>query len=148
MKYLAREIRRIAAFFGAMFRERKLESVEKLLAVQAVIFGGWLLMPWSSFESIVGIYDSLALVPESVWGAVFAVQGAFHLRAIDRRDLRWRQRFTTGLVLTWMMMLSGFLATAPASTATPMYFLPILGGLWCHNAQTLLAGDRRKVPRE
>jgi hypothetical protein len=144
MTYLATELRRISAFIGAMFRERKLESVETLLALQEVIFGLWLLAPWSSFGSISGVYDSLALVPEGVWGAVFALQGAVHLRAIDRRDLAWRRRFTSGLVLLWGMVLMGFLSTAPASTATPMYFLPVMGGWWCYHAHTLIAGDRRR----
>jgi hypothetical protein len=148
MTYLATELRRISAFVGAMFRERKLESVETMLALQEVVFGLWLLAPWSSFGSIAGVYDSLAMMPEGVWGSVFALQGAIHLRAIDRRDLCWRRRFTSGLVLLWAMMLMGFLSTAPASTATPMYFLPVMGGLWCYHAHTLIAGDRRRVPRD
>jgi hypothetical protein len=148
MSYLATELRRIGLFLGAMFRERKLEAVETLLAVQALILGMWLLAPWSSFGAITGVYDALALVPEGVWGGVFALHGALHLRAIDRGDLDWRRRFTSGIVLLWSMMLMGFLSTAPASTVTPMHLLPVLGGMWCYHAHSLIAGDRRKVPRD
>lgn len=116
--------------------DRRSYMVELYLAIQALVFGLWLLAPWPSFRSIPRVYDTLGLIPESVWGLAFSVEGLVHLWALGTRNMAARRGLTRILTWLWLMVLFGVLATVPTSTATPMYLVPALAALWASGVHT------------
>jgi hypothetical protein len=141
MKLIRQELRRAWRFVCLMMQERRSFAVEAYLGTQSLFFGAWLLMPWSTFAAHGSVADAyrilMALAPERLWGAAFMVQGAAQLFVLDRGGKQWRAHLTASHVLLWLTLAMAFMMTVPLSTATPMYLLPVLGGLWAHHAQTL-----------
>lgn len=136
--YLVTEVLRFTTFMRNVWHDRRSFLLEVYLAVQAVVFGLWLLMPWSTFSTVSHAYRVLdAMLPEWVWGSLFAVQGFTHLWALDRGRFRWRRGMVLVMLFLWLTVAMAFLMTVPLSTATPMYLLPILGSLWAYHAHTL-----------
>lgn len=130
-------VSRIPRFLWRVFRhEQRTFGVEVYLALQALVFGAWLLAPWDTFQQVPDIYSTLGLVPEWIWGCLFFGHGVLHLAALEMGSMRLRHRGTSVLVFLWMIVLISFLTTAPLSSATPMYAFPALAGLWASIAQT------------
>lgn len=126
---------RLPGFVLFALRDRRSFAVEVYLALQAIVFGWWLLMPWQSFAVGSDVYTTLSLVPEAVWGTLFLGHGILHLVALETGDRRMRMRGTSMVVFLWLVVLIAFVSAAPWSTATPTYLVPVLAGLWAHNAQ-------------
>jgi hypothetical protein len=131
--------RRLPVFLARLRAERRTFVMEVYLAVQACFVGAWLLMPWSTFSTIPEVYAPLAVVmPEWAWGTIFAAHGCWHLRALDRDDMRTRRVMIPALIFLWLIAVMSFLLTAPLSLAVPVYCMPIVGGLWVNYAHGLV----------
>lgn len=136
MGYVMRSLLRLPELVRELTHERRSFVIEAYLSLQAVMFGLWLLAPWDTFAALPVAYDALMLLPEWVWGMLFTIHGVLHLTALDRGDMRMRRRGTSVTILLWGTVLCGFVSAAALSTATPMYAMPVLAGIWAHNVHT------------
>lgn len=111
---------------GVLLR-RQTWALELFLAVQAVVWGVWLLAPWRSFDVLPGAYTVLGLVPEYVWGTLFLGHGIAHVTALWRQDPHLCRRAALALAGLWSIVLVSLLLTIPLATSTPIYGLNVLG---------------------
>ncbi len=111
---------------------RQTWTLELFLAVQSLVWGAWLLMPWDSFGVIPGAYTVLAVVPEWLWGLLFAGHGIAHLLAIYLQDVTLCRRASLALAGLWLVVVVSLLLTIPLSTAIPIYSASVLGAAWVY----------------
>lgn len=121
---------RLRARVVGVLLTRQTWTLELFLAVQSLVWGGWLLGPWSSFGVIPDAFTVLGLVPEAVWGALFFVHGLAHVWALARRDPQLCMRAVLALAALWLTVLVSLLLTIPLATSTPIYATSVLGCVW------------------
>lgn len=134
---------RIASWLTGALLNRQTWTLELFLAVQALCWGAWLLMPWSSFDVVPGAFTVLGLVPEPVWGVLFAGHGVAHLVALWKRNPALCRRAALMLAALWLAVLVSLLLTIPLATSTPIYGMSVLGCFWIYVRLDVLYGARR-----
>lgn len=109
---------------------RQTWTLELFLAVQSMTWGLWLLGPWDSFAVVPGAFTVLGLIPEPVWGTVFAAHGMVHCYAVLRENVGLCRRSVLTLACLWGFVFVSLLLTIPLATSTPIYGASILGCAW------------------
>lgn len=104
--------------------------VETITAVQSMLFGMWMLLPFETFDSG-GVFNTMAMIaPESAWGVVMAVVGAYQLYAVHSRKIGRRIWITRIMLPIWIIVDLSFFLSRIASSATITYFVFVLCGAW------------------
>lgn len=111
---------------------RQTWALELYLAVQSLTWGVWLLAPWSAFGQVPDAFTVLGLIPEEVWGVIFASHGGVHLYVIWMRDVGLCRRAVLALAALWLVVLVSLLLTIPLATSTPIYASSVLACLWVY----------------
>ena len=118
------------AVTGRALLVRQTWTLEFFLAVQAFVWGLWLLSPWSSFGAIPNAYTVLGLIPESIWGLLFTGHGIAHLIVLWHQRPDLCRRAALILASLWSAVFVSLLLTVPLATSTPIYAMNVLGCAW------------------
>lgn len=87
-------------------------------AVQSILWGTWLLLPFQTFGSS-PVFSVMAVVaPEQVWGVLALASGVFQLVAAHTKRLKWRWYATCLTLFLWMFIDVAFWLTQSYSTAS------------------------------
>lgn len=124
-----------------MLLHRQTWALEAFLAAQSLVWGLWLLMPWSAFDVVPEAYTVLGLVPETIWGVLFAGHGTVHLWALWRAYPTLCRDAARWLAVLWSAVLVSLLLTIPLAVSTPVYGASLLACLWVYARLDLRFGD-------
>lgn len=117
-----------------------------VLGAWNVIWGTWLIIPWSdAFNN--SIYGAMVfLAPESVWGALLIAAGSGQIFHAFRRKIGWAATLTSMLsCFLWGFIFAAFLISAPYSTAIPVYSQVVVWNAWLLYR---VNGERRYGPTD
>lgn len=111
---------------------RRVSALDVWLALYALVYGLWLLLPIDTFGSAPVFAGLKQIAPEPVWGLIIAGSGAAKMAA-----LRWGNTLARRAILFWLFILWMFLAASVAlanagSTAVPTYVLMAGGAGYCY----------------
>lgn len=110
--------------------ENQTWTLEVYLAMAAMVWGIWVLLPFETFDPRIGAYTVLRLAPEWAWGVVFSAHGLGHWVSITRKDPMACYRAALSGSVLWGIVLISFVIAAPLTTASPVYGLFVLASLW------------------
>lgn len=110
--------------------------LEAMTAVEAILWGGWLVLPFSTFSSSPAFAYLDRWAPEAAWGCAALALGALQLVAIwlSLRNgeplprLRWPMAWL--MVVLWSLTDGAFWVSSLPSTATVTYLVFSLAALW------------------
>jgi hypothetical protein len=112
---------RLTCWLVGMLRNRQTWALEYFLAYQSLVWGLWLLLPFGSFDAVPNAFTVLGLIPEPVWGVLFAAHGAVYLGVLWRRRVDLCRRAALVTAWLWLTVLVSLLLTIPLATSTPVY---------------------------
>lgn len=129
---MGRPMTRLTYWLVGALLTRQTWTLELFLAIQSLTWGLWLLGPWSAFGQVPAAFTVLGLVPEPIWGGLFAAHGLAHLIALWKGDPHLCRRAAIVTAGLWSVVLGSFLVTVPLSTAVPIYGVNVLGASWVY----------------
>jgi len=122
---------RIECWLYEMLMLRDTWALEFYLAVQSLFFGTFLAGPGQ-----VGLAADnmtlLAMLPEWMWGVIFAVHGAAHLKAMYSQRVQWCRLAMLTLAGLWCVILTSFLLSHPFNAAIIVWGAQMLACLWIY----------------
>lgn len=121
---------RLLHWLAHALRNRQTWALEYFLAYQSLVWGLWLLLPFSSFGQIPDAFTVLGLIPEWAWGALFAGHGIAYLVVLPRGRPDLCRRAALILGWLWLTVLVSLLLTIPLATSTPVYGLYVVACAW------------------
>lgn len=101
---------------------KAMEHGEFMSSLLALVWGGWLLMPWNALESPSRVFGGLLnAMPENYWGALMVTAGLSQFYAVIEE--KWKWRIANGLCLSvcWAIVAWSFWVNAPATLGGPVY---------------------------
>lgn len=103
--------------------------LEIVLAIQALLFGIFFLLPGSAFST--QVYHVLSLImPEETWGIIFIVSGILEIIVISGRMNRLRIPTATLALFLWLIVdLSSWMSNVN-SAAVVSYFTFAIIAMW------------------
>lgn len=99
---------------------------ELLIALTAIVWGGWLISPIDTFGSTPTARVFHNIAPEWVWGVVMVATGTHLLLAIWRDKLTMRRLSLVMLSLLWLAIWAIFVLGNWRSTATVIYLFWVI----------------------
>lgn len=123
---------RLTAWLTFALRRHQTWALEYFLAYQSLVWGLWLLLPFSSFGVVPNAFTVLGLIPEPAWGLIFAGHGCAYLAALWRGRIDLCQRGALVTVWLWSTVLVSLLLTIPLATSTPVYGSYMLAGAFVY----------------
>ena len=118
---------RLTSWLTGALLDHSTWMLELFLAVQALVWGRWLLAPWEAFAVLPSAFTILGMIPEPVWGVIFTAHGALHLIALSRGDLRFCRRAVLALAGLWAAVFVSLFITIPSATTSPIYGMNLMG---------------------
>lgn len=104
--------------------------VETITAVQSMLFGLWLVLPFNTFNSG-NVFDIMnQIAPESVWGILMMVLGIAQLYTVHTKRVVYRIWATRIMLPVWVIIDLSFLLSLTASSASITYFVFVMCSVW------------------
>lgn len=104
------------------------QLAEVLNASILLCWGGWLLMPWSTFAAAPASFGLMArCAPEWLWGLLPALCGLGQILAVLLDAKRWRRRAMLASAACWAFLAGWFIAQDWRLIATALYPMHALG---------------------
>ncbi len=100
--------------------------LEFILAIQAIFYGGWLLLPWDTFGAFPTYSVMKSIAPEAAWGAVIFGVGVIQFFGLfsDRVKLRRVLGFLD--LFLWLMVDLALWASGSPSIAPIFVFTSVV----------------------
>lgn len=103
-----------------LFFQYDWEIVEIQGATFKIVWGIWLMLPFSTFKDL-AVYDALAKVaPESAWGFIVMTLGILHLMAISSGSIFWRRALILIACMFWIFIAMAFSISRIGSALIPL----------------------------
>jgi len=104
--------------------------VESITAVQSMLFGLWLILPFDTFSSG-SVFDIMnQIAPESIWGVLMMVLGITQLYTVHTKRVFYRIWATRIMLPVWVIIDLSFLLSRTASSASITYFVFVMCSIW------------------
>lgn len=95
-------------------------NTETLVTMASIVYGGWLLMPWVTFQTS-GIYSVMSrIAPEELWGVAILLSGLWMLVAQKQGSVRLRTVAAVWAAMLWGTLAVVFLLGNPSGTGVPL----------------------------
>lgn len=107
-------------WWGLILSEHDTEPTELWGAFGLILYGAWLMLPFSTF-GMSQVYADLAILPEWSWGLAFSIVGLACLVALRNGHRAWRRFAAIMAFLTWFMLGAVFLHGAPTSAGALVF---------------------------
>jgi hypothetical protein len=119
------------SWWGRILAEHDTEPAELSGGALKIALGFWLLLPWQTFTSS-PTFESLAVVPEWIWGGVLVCVGVMHLAALRDGYRVWRRGACLVGFLVWFSMACTFVIANPPAMGWLLFMLSALQQGWCY----------------
>lgn len=104
--------------------------VESITAVQSMLFGLWLVLPFDTFGSG-SVFDVMhQIAPEDWWGILMMALGIAQLLSVHMKHIEYRIWVTRVMLPVWLIIDASFLLSRTASSASITYFVFVLCSIW------------------
>lgn len=104
--------------------------VESITAVQSMLFGLWLILPFDTFESG-SVFDIMhQIAPEVFWGILMTILGVSQLYVVHLKRVIYRIWVTRIMLPVWLIIDLSFLLSRTASSASITYFVFVMCSVW------------------
>ena len=100
------------------------DGLEWLLGTLKIVFGGWLLMPFSTFATAPHLYHYAAQFPEKAWGALYLTLGILQWTAWQ--NVQHRARFWVGVLAAMLWDAYGYQIWRADHRAASLAFLTVI----------------------
>ena len=104
--------------------------LETVVAVQSLLWGGWLLIPQSTFATSPAYAILAKVASEGVWGACVMVVGMAQFVAVHVNIHKWRKYVSYVSLSLWLFVDVAFWLSQSWSTASATYLVFVLMGMW------------------
>jgi hypothetical protein len=105
-------------------------AVETITAVQSMLLGIWLLLPFDSFGSSQAFRIMSVIAPEWAWSVLMVAIGVSQLYFVHTKRITPRLNMARVMLPVWIVIDLSFLLSLPASTASSTYFVFVLCCVW------------------
>lgn len=104
--------------------------VESITAVQSMLFGLWLILPFDTFDSG-SVFDIMSqIAPEVFWGILMTILGVSQLYVVHLKRVIYRIWVTRIMLPVWLIIDLSFLLSRTASSASVTYFVFVVCSVW------------------
>lgn len=104
--------------------------VESITAVQSMLFGLWLILPFDTFDSG-SVFDIMSkIAPEVFWGVLMTILGVSQLYVVHLKRVIYRIWVTRIMLPVWLIIDLSFLLSRTASSASVTYFVFVMCSVW------------------
>lgn len=104
--------------------------VESITAVQSMLFGLWLILPFDTFGSG-SVFDIMRqIAPETTWGVLMMILGVAQLYVVHVKKVLYRIWVTRIMLPVWVIIDLSFLLSRTASSASITYFVFVMCSAW------------------
>lgn len=104
--------------------------VESITAVQSMLFGLWLILPFDTFGSG-SVFDIMRqIAPETTWGVLMMILGVAQLYVVHVKKVLYRIWVTRIMLPIWVIIDLSFLLSRTASSASVTYFVFVMCSVW------------------
>ena len=104
--------------------------VESITAVQSMLFGLWLILPFDTFDSG-SVFDIMGqIAPETTWGILMTILGVSQLYVVHLKRAIYRIWVTRIMLPVWLIIDLSFLLSRTASSASVTYFVFVMCSVW------------------
>lgn len=106
------------------------DPLEVVTAIQSILWGIWLLLPYDTFGSS-RVYSVMATVaPEIWWGTFFLFIGMFQLILVHLRKRNSRRLLALAMLFSWTFADIGFWLSGSSSAAAITYLTFVIAAAW------------------
>jgi hypothetical protein len=103
--------------------------LEFLLAIQSILYGSWLLLPFDTFGSAITFSIMRQIMPECFWGVVILAIGIIQLVGLTTDQLIARRVLASLDLMTWLTIDVALWLSGSASIAPIFIFTSVLASV-------------------
>jgi hypothetical protein len=120
----------VVSWWGLILQEHDTEPAELSGGALKVGVGGWLLLPFETFESSPS-FVALTILPEWVWGTALLCIGVLHIGVLRLGARSWRQRLSLFGWLVWFSFAAVLVTANPSGIGWLAFLMAGFAQLWC-----------------
>ena len=112
-------------------------KLELICAIEAILWGTWLLVPWDMFSASKTFRFMNTIAPEWVWGLTVCLLGVCQLCGLLVKSYKTRRLAAVLSIFTWTLVSIAVIAGNYQSTATIIYPVFVVMSILIYSETTL-----------